>query len=141
MAFRAVKQEHPDAEPTKARWITKWRGNVLVLCSFSTGIAIFLLWKSIDLVERLILAPDIVNPLSDTVVPTISHGDVALVVGVATLAITITAGTVTGFIAVASQIVDDRPPPSVPADVHERTIMAHISAATPHLKDEAALDG
>ena len=131
-----IHQEHPDAEPTKPRRVTKWRGSVLVLCSYSTGIAIFLLWKSIDLVERLILAPDLVDPTKDTLVPTISHGDVALVVGVATLAITITAGTVTGFIALASQIVDDPAPPSVPAEIHERISMAHISAATPPPKDE-----
>ena len=99
----------------------KWRQNALVLAGMVTTISIFLLYEAIDLAEKLILAPTR-EAATDGVAATIGTGDVALVVGIATLAITVTAATVAGILALAGQVSSDPPPPTVPADVHERIL-------------------
>ena len=99
----------------------KWRQNALVLAGFVTGISIFLLYEAIDLAEKLILSPGR-EAAEDGAVHVIAAGDVALVVGIATLAITVTAATVAGILSLAGQVSSDPPPPTVPADVHERLL-------------------
>ena len=95
----------------------KWRQNALILATLVAGISVFLLYEAIDLAEKLILSPTKTG--SEEL---ISQGDIALVVGVATLAITVTAATVAGILALAHQVSSDPPPPTVPADVHERLL-------------------
>ena len=106
----------------------KWRQNALILAGMVTSISIFLLYEAIDLAEKLILTPMRATGLDGAAAP-IAVGDVALVVGIATLAITVTAATVAGILGLAQMVSSDPPPPTVPADVHERLLRGKSEAA------------
>ena len=95
--------------------ISKVRISAIALAGMATAISIYLLSKAIDLAREMLSLSR-----AEEFVP--SAGDVALVVGVATLAVTVTAGTIVGLIALAGQIATDAPPPSMPASTHEKTV-------------------
>ena len=85
------------------------------MITLAAALSAYLLHRAINMATHLMDMP----------AAEVSNGDVALVVGVATLAITVTATALGGIIAAGIQAMTDAPPPTVPADVHERILMGN----------------
>ena len=82
------------------------------MITLAAALSAYLLHRAINMAIALMAMP----------AAEVSTGDVALVVGVATLAITVTATALGGIIAAGIQAMTDSPPPTVPAGVHERLV-------------------
>ena len=84
---------------------SKIKPTAMYMVTLAAALSAFLLYLAIQMAGRLMALP----------VDEVSTGDVALVVGVATLAITVTATALGGIIAAGMQAMTDPPPPQYPA--------------------------